>query len=147
MSRRKSWTAGFVLAAAALPLLVGCGGDSVKTYPLKGKIVFKGKGGNLRQLVGGHVRLQSVSDASLMPVGEIEDDGTFSIGTIVKEKGLAGAPAGQYKARIELRPLDDEEESRRRVIPAKYEDFDKSGLTVTVPASGDFVIELIPLGR
>jgi hypothetical protein len=126
--------------AALLPVLAGCGESGPPVHQVSGKVVFKGKG-NLRQLVGGKVRFQSTADPKLMPVGSIEDDGSFSLGTMHQDKELRGVPAGTYKARVEPRPADDEE-AARAPIDRKYLEFDKSGLTFTVPAPGEIVIEV-----
>jgi hypothetical protein len=140
----------FFGAAAALTLLPGCGGGgdgAPRTHPVSGKVVFKGKPGNFRQLVGGKVRFQSTSDPSLIAVGTIEDDGTFALGTPFKEKGLGGVPAGTYKARVELPATDNEDTPQRLPFHPKYLDFHKSGLTFTVPVTGEILIEVERPGR
>jgi hypothetical protein len=121
-------------------IVAGCGPSGPQTYPVQGKVVFKGKGGKVQQLAGSKVWLQSVADPSLAAVGEIEDDGSFSLGTYLKEKSYQGVPAGQYKGRIEP-PADDEEgKPLRGLIHPRYHDFDKSGITCTVPLAGELVI-------
>jgi hypothetical protein len=132
-----SWILGL---AAALALLIGCGESGPPVHQVNGKVVFKGKS-NMRQLAGGKVRFQSTTDAELMPVSAIEDDGSFSLGTFYKEKELRGVPAGTYKARLEPRRADDEG-APRPAINSKYLDFATSGLTFTVPTSGELVIEV-----
>ncbi|MCI0639261.1 MAG: hypothetical protein L0Y70_09305 [Gemmataceae bacterium] len=130
---------GVVVFAAAV-FTSGCGGSSVTVYPFKGKVVYKGKG-IVRQLAGTLIRLQSTSDAKLTPMGTIEDDGSFTIGTIIDQKDLPGVPAGQYKARLE--PLDDDDGNPRlNLFHRKYLEFEKSGLSYTVPVSGEITIEL-----
>src|SRR5262249_27292746 len=136
----------FLCLCGLLLLAAGCGDSAPKAYPVQGKVVFKGKGGPGSGLVGGRVRLQSMTDPTLMPVGEIEDGGSFSIGTRWKDKDLRGVPAGQYKVRVEP-PGDDEDRRQRTVLDPKYRDFDKSNLTITVPHSGEFVLEVGPPGR
>ena len=44
--------------------------------------------------------------------------------------------------RAEPRRDDDDDDKRRPPIHAKYLDYDKSGLTFTVPASGEILIEV-----
>jgi hypothetical protein len=141
-------SAAYVLfALAVLALTAGCGDSALKTYPVTGKVVFKDKAGGVHRLKGGRVRFQSTSDPDLTAVGEIEDEGVFSLGALLKEKELSGGvPAGQYKARVEP-PRDDEGKSRRGLIHPRYEDFDKSGLTFTVPVSGELVITVEGPGR
>ncbi len=133
----------FLFAAVAiLPLLAGCGSSGPKVYPVEGKVVFKGKGGDMRHLIGGKVRFQSTTDPKVSPVGSIEDDGVFSMGTLADEKSLPGVPAGTYKARIEPpRGGEVDEDAPPAPIHPKYMDFDKSGLVFTVPTQGEIVIE------
>ena len=143
MSRRLPASARLAwIPLAALALAAGCGPTGPETHPVQGKIVFKEKGGNLRQLAGGKVFFQSTSDPSLTAVGEIDDSGAFTMGITLKEKNYAGVPAGQYKARVEPPPDDDEGKPRRGLFNAKYQDFDKSKLSFTVPVSDPIVIEL-----
>lgn len=131
-----------LMGLLAMPLggLGGCGERGPQTFPVQGKVVFKGKSGNVGQLAGGNVRVQSIADPSLTAVGEIADDGSFSLGAYIKDKGYPGVPAGQYKARVD--PPEDDEEGLplRGIIHPKYQDFDKSGLTFTVPLPGELVI-------
>jgi hypothetical protein len=137
-----------LLALAVLALAAGCGGDSTpRTYPVKGKIVFKDKSGKVHLLAGGKVRFLSTSDPQLKPVGEIEDDGSFSMGTMWQEKGLPGVPEGQYKVRIEVPTDDDEGKPLRGLIHTKYENFDKSGLSVTVPVDREVILTVERPGR
>ena len=128
------------LALGLALVAAGCGDSGPPVYPVKGKVVFKGKG-NMRQLVGGMVRFQATSDPKLTPVGEIEDGGVFTLGTVMDTKGRPGVPAGTYKARVEPRRFDGEEPARGAIHP-KYQDFDQSKLSFTVPVSGEIVIEV-----
>ena len=142
MCSRRLTIVAALCAGLALPLvLAGCGSSGPKVYPVQGKVVFKGKGGNMRHLIGGKVRFRSTSDAGLTAVGSIEDDGVFSMAAIQNEKGLTGVPAGAYKARVEL-PRSEDDDAPRVPIHPKYLDFDKSGLEVTVPTQGDVILEV-----
>ena len=87
-----------LFGSSVMVLAAGCGDGSPKVYPVQGKVVFKGQPGNLRWLSGGKVRCQSIADANVAPVGAIEDDGSFTLGTIFNGKGLPGVPAGQRHA-------------------------------------------------
>jgi hypothetical protein len=128
-----------VCLALAIPALAGCGGGppKIEGTAVRGKVVYKGKG-KVAQLAQGKVRLRTNADPNLVIVGIIEEDGTFTIGASAPGKSAGGVPAGQYKARIEP-PLDDEGRPRRVVHP-RYMDFDKSGLTVTVPPPGEVTL-------
>jgi len=85
----------FSLTALALSLLflVGCGGPSVKTVPVRGKVTVKGQPVN-----DGNVTLvpASGSDAKgVLSAGQIKN-GEYTIYTAGKE----GAPEGQYKVTV-----------------------------------------------
>ena len=128
-----------VCVALALVGLGGCGGGTTKIEgtAVRGKVVYKGKG-NVAQLANGMVRLRSDADPNLVIMGWIEEDGTFAVGASAPGKSPGGVPAGRYKARVEP-PLDDEGRPRRVVHP-KFMDFDKSGLTVSVPPPGEVTL-------
>jgi hypothetical protein len=121
-----------------LALAAGCGDSLPKTYPVKGWGVYKGKGGDLQWLAYGTVRCQSAADPKLTGQGTIEEDATFALGTYFEEKGVGGVPAGEYKVRVEP-PEVMEGKSIPGILHPKYRSFDKSGLTITVPVSGEVV--------
>src|SRR5207237_5036985 len=79
----------------------GCGaGKQQSAYPVTGKVVYKGTGEPVPRLSGGYVCLEAVADPNNKPVGEIEDDGTFFLGTVVEGKNLGGVLPGEYRVRI-----------------------------------------------
>ena len=130
-------------ALVCLAMLYGCGSGGPPVHVVKGKIVYKGKG-NVADLANGTVTFQSTSNANVKSVGSIEDDGSFLLGTFHEGKELPGVLAGVYKARVQP-PRDDSDDDNpnpRLPIHRKYLDFDKSGLTFTVPVSGEIVIEV-----
>lgn len=133
----------FVLAVFFCELN-GCGPAAPKTYPVNGKITFKGKSGTFSRLVGGKVWFQSISDSNAMAIGVIDEDGSFSMNMYIpnEKKGYQGVIAGQYKARIETAP-DEDRKAPRPAIEPKFEDFDKSGLKFTVPDDGSYLIEVV----
>jgi hypothetical protein len=130
-----------VLLLAVVLLTVGCGGSQPRGEPISGKVVFKGKPGRLDLLARGRVRFQSETDPSLLVAGVIEEDGSFAVGAFSEGKALDRIPAGRYKVRIDL-PPDDDGNPLRGLIHPKYQDFNKSGLTVTVPPPGEVVLEV-----
>lgn len=129
----------FTVAGAAL--VAGCGSSGPPVHEVKGKVVYKGKG-NISDLSNGIVHFQNTSDANLKAVGAIEDDGSFAMAMFYKDKELPGVMAGTYKARVQPPRDDSEEDNPRLPIQRKYTDFDKSGLTFTVPVSGEIVIHV-----
>ena len=129
-------------------LLIGCGSGGptppFKTHPVTGKVVFKG--GRQDKLERGKVWFQSTADKDVQAVGQITDDGTFTMSALQKDKAWAGVPAGDYKVKIDP-PLDDQRNKQWGLIHLKYLDFDKSGIRVTVPVKGELVIEVARPGR
>lgn len=139
--------AGAVLtvAAALLTGLSGCHeGDrpkvGVPTYPAAGKVV-RADGSPLS---GGIVTFVPGDAKSPKAAGPIARDGTFSLNT----EGIApGAPAGEFKVRIELDPEDGMSPIGRKKglpFPARYTKETTSRLTATVQAEGtnDFTFTL-----
>jgi hypothetical protein len=122
----------FVLALT----LAGCGepvgGTRNETlYPVKGQVLLA----NGKPLSGGTVVFIPVSGQDASPRGEIDPGGNFNM----KTRDQDGAPAGNYKVRIEP-PLSALKKGKNGLadvrslpFPSKYADEDgDSGLTATV---------------
>ncbi|HEY1375237.1 MAG TPA: hypothetical protein VGF55_00495 [Gemmataceae bacterium] len=120
-------------------LLAGCSSNRSAAPAVAGKVVHKK--GDVGKLAGGHVRLKSETDPSLAVSGSIEDDGSFTLGAYSAGKALTEIPAGQYKVRVDP-PKDDDGNPKRGLIQPRYQDFNKSGLKVTIPPPGELVIEV-----
>lgn len=126
MTRR----AVFVVLFAAL----GCGGaDGVKTHPVEGKVVFKGKG-DVSQLAGYRVNFETVGEPRVAGSGEVAADGTFSVWCYLDGQDREGLPAGEYRVCIGPPRSDDGEPPRPSLLHPRYASFTKSGLKVTVSA-------------
>lgn len=136
-----------ILSCAMVVLggLGGCGGSDlpsvgVETYPVAGKVV-RADGS---PLPGGIVTFVSSDPKAPRASGPIAGDGTFSLNT----EGIApGAPAGDFKVRIELDPEGDMrslQSKRGRPFPAKYLKESTSLLTATVEpkSSNEFTFTL-----
>jgi hypothetical protein len=123
--------------------LVGCGSSSPRTYPAKGKVLFKGKG-DVRRLAGHYVQVESTADPKLKGVGEVEADGTFNLGCFIDGKGLPGLPEGSYRAYLQPPDEDDEDRPRRpALVPTRYLNATTSGWQFNVVSGGnDFVLEI-----
>jgi hypothetical protein len=123
-------------------LLTGCGGGSLKTYPVRGKVVLAD--GDVRQLAGSHVEFMLESDPTVRASGQIQSDGSFTVQTLHEGKIQSGAPEGSYKARILLSDEDDEGRPRRGPKPVhpRFLDFSTSGLSYQVPAGGDITVNV-----
>src|SRR5438046_1784224 len=104
--RRGRRLAGVVCAALALLGAAGCHWQKTPTaYPVSGRVVLKGTGEAVPRLGGGYVSLESLTDPNNKPVGQIEDDGTFFLGTVVEGQNLGGVLPGEYRVRVV--PPDD----------------------------------------
>jgi len=126
-------------------LMLGCRGkaDAPKapfdTLPVEGKVAFKEGKGRINRLERGKVWFKSKSDAKVEAVGTIDGEGAFTLSTLTSERAWPGVPPGQYKVRLEV-PLDDDRNPQTDIVLAKYLDYDKSGIVVSVPVPSDFTI-------
>ena len=123
------WLAG--LAVAAGLGVTGCGHSdglpSLQVYEVKGKVLLS----DGKPLTTGYVYfVPKNGDLPLTPSGEIGPDGTFSV--VTGGSGV-GAPAGEYKLRIEAPPVRTSKK-QKPLVPQKYTDEDSSNLIVTVRA-------------
>ena len=137
------------VAVLALAGLAGCGdsGSSSSTspppkepvHPVQGKVVLA----DGKPLTKGTVTFVPVKEAGRLATGEIQSDGTYTLGT--KDLG-AGAPEGDYRVKVEsplTAPMPGKAKESRVVVPPKYQDEDTSGLKVTVKAGpNDIPIQL-----
>jgi hypothetical protein len=136
MSRtRPVWPRPLVgtVCAVLAALAAGCAaGGKPKTYPVRGKVVYKGTGQAAARLAGGTVVLESVADPKGAQVrGVIDDDGTFSLGSVIDNQSVGGAPPGDYRVRIQLADPGRRPAARSPIDP-RFLSFDKSGLRVAV---------------
>jgi len=93
-----TWILSMVAAFAAVGF-TGCAG--LKTYPVKGKVVFKG---GRPVTSGGRIEFQSTSDPQVKATGWIElKDGSFSLTTYKQGKKIEGALEGPHSVVVELR--------------------------------------------
>jgi hypothetical protein len=129
--RRLRWAGGLVLVASAA--MAGCSrSDALPTYQVydvKGKVLLA----DGTPLNGGLITFVPKGDLPVSPSGEIGPDGTFSI---VTGGSGQGAPAGEYKVRIET-PQIPRAKNKKPVVPPKYNDEDSSDLAVTVRAESN----------
>jgi hypothetical protein len=119
------------LLAAALMLLAGCAKPTKKVVTVTGTVTYNG-----HQLKAGIVKFQAPNgDFALAPIGP---DGQFIMTDVVpgdQKVSYMGAPMssgnsdGSRNAPAE-KPV---------AVPAKFGDFDTSGVTVTVPDTGGAV--------
>jgi hypothetical protein len=127
---------GLVIALSSS--LAGCGSNdavlsSMKTYPVKGKVVL----GDGKPLTSGVV-VFAAPEKGMEFEAPLDSEGAFS----VKSSYGDGAPEGTYKIRIQAdvtKPGEAKGRSRRAAAnlpyPAKYGDETTSGLTAVVKPS------------
>jgi hypothetical protein len=125
---RASWLG--VLTLAAWTGLAGCRNQSdslpsLTVYEVKGKVLLA----DGKPLSQGWVYFVPKGDLTVTPSGVIGPDGTFSV---VTGGSGDGAPAGEYKVRIETPGVQAPTKSKKSLFPFKYTDEDSSGLLVTV---------------
>ncbi len=111
--------------------VAGCGQGSFRTgpdYPVKGKVLLA----DGKPLRSGRVVFVS-SATALSYMGRIGDDGGFEL----KQGDRVGAPAGDYKVRVEVDETSlpkSRGKSSNLPFPPRYRDEDTSKLTATVKA-------------
>ena len=123
-------------------VLAGCGGSGIKTHPVVGKI--ETQSGDITPLAGHTVEVALDTSPEVRASGEIRDDGSFVLETLQGGKVLRGAVPGTYKARI---VLSDDDASKRmlaaKTVPPRYLQFEKSGLSVHVPAGENVTFKIL----
>jgi len=126
-----------------LACLTGCGSGESQAVTVTGKVVYKGTGEPAGLLAGGFVCLQSVAEAENKPMGQIEDDGTFFLGTTVGSKSLGGVLPGDYRVRVVPPQKSSGRATTRGLIEPRYLSFEKSGISKTiVPGKNEITIEV-----
>lgn len=145
---RLGWLRGWVGSALVLVLLAGCGQSGTKVYPVRGKLVYKGKGG-VAWLAGGQVHFESVAEPKVTASGEIEEDGSFAVWSYVDRKDREGLPAGEYRVCVIPPGRDGDDEAPRRVglLHPRYQNFDTSKLSVTVTPGANTPTVEVEAGR
>jgi hypothetical protein len=107
------------------------------TVPLEGRIEFT-KGGNVKALADQSVVLQfeSVDQPGVVAFGSIMEDGAFIMGTQTDEGGKAGVVPGTHRVRLNA------DQTSARLVAPQFLSYDKSGIKVTVPTTGELVIKV-----
>lgn len=124
-----------------LGAVLGCGANSPKTHSVAGKIELQR--GDVSLLAGSTLEVSLASDPTIRGFGTIQPDGSFRLQSLQAGELRTGVQEGHYIARII--PNDEDSESRKRAMKAvspKYLQFNRSGLTVDVPAENDITLTL-----
>ena len=122
------------LGLVVLFLLVGCGSDGVRTYPVTGTVTFP----DGTPLAGGLVQFRSVTGEHRVGArGPIQQDGSYQLGTF--ESG-DGAVEGDHEVLVTPPPFEGDRDEVRfvpEIIHRKHTSFSTSGLRYTVSPDGD----------
>ena len=97
--KRDRWRRAGPLALVLILAIGGCQGAQAtrpKTYPVHGKIMYKGG----EPLTGGTVQFQSVADSSFTTMAEIQQDGTFTLFTLINNKKYLGSLPGDHRVTV-----------------------------------------------
>jgi hypothetical protein len=109
--------------------VMGCSNSQalpvLKVHEVKGKVLLA----DGKPLIDGWIYFVPNGALTLTPSGRIGSDGSFSISTGGSGEG---APAGDYKIRIESPLYQTTKKAKKPVFPFKYTDEDGSGIVVTV---------------
>lgn len=134
---------GMLAATVAIALLQVSGCSGLKTYPVKGKVVFEK--GDLNRLAGSAVEFVKDNDPNVRASGEIQADGSFSMATLAGGRPKPGAVEGTHLARIYLTGEEEPQVLFRKAgIDPRFLNFKTSGLIVKVPAEGDVTLKVTP---
>jgi hypothetical protein len=133
--QRACW---YGLAPVLAMVVTGCG---TKTYPVRGKVVFKEDGQPVRG--GVTIWFESTEPPYARAAGVVDGEGNFYLSTV---RDGSGALRGEHRIRFEPAvPYADataEEALARRMHP-RFREYRTSGLKQTiVPGDNQFVIEV-----
>jgi hypothetical protein len=96
---------------------LGCSGRGAgavpATYPADGLVTYK----DGRPFTGGTIQFQPVGDSSFSVVGEIQENGSFTLHTIKNQSKAAGAVPGTYRVTI-TPPLPADHRPVQPIMPA-----------------------------
>ena len=124
-----------VFSAWAL-VLTGCGGG---LKPVHGKVTLP----DGQPAAGSLVVFESEGEGNALTArGEVQADGSYRLGTLQPGDGV---PPGKYRVLIAPPAAANAEAPTRPPFPAKYSDFQTSGLEyqVTTDKDNEFQIQLV----
>lgn len=124
-----------LLLGAALPVLVGCGGDSFTVKPVSGRVTLNGK-----PYAKGVVAFQPIGDKENPNPGPgstayTDSDGRFTLQINPQTPGaVVGTHRVQFWTQMSVASANDEGTGWREPIPARYNM--ESNESFVVPAEG-----------
>lgn len=123
-------------------VLLGCSNEP-RTYPTKGKVVFKEDG----KPFSGLIYFEEVKPPHTRSMAYIQNDGTFVLSTV---REGSGSVAGEQVVRVDMDIPDGPGFANKgRVVHPKYLEFSTSPLRVTVDPGkeNNFTIEIEKPGK
>jgi hypothetical protein len=140
-NRNATWAVGISGILATIFLgLASCGKaptNGLKTIPVQGRVTFT-KGGVVKTLYDrqGIIVFDSVEQPGMRAIGEIQEDGSFTVSTVKDGVSTSGAVEGTHRVRLDL------DDSATRFVAPQFLDFQKSGITVKVPSDQPIEIKV-----
>lgn len=110
---------------ALLPFSSGC--SEQKTFPVEGKLTFKG-GADAKDLAGYGITFES-QEQKVSASGEVQADGTFKLSTFTEGDG---AVPGKHKVAVTPKQPELDKPSPKPLIDLRYADPAQSGIEVEV---------------
>jgi len=128
ITRLAALVIGALLWLGLLVLQVGCSrGSTPKTYPVQGKVVYKG---NQQPLGQGTVLFESVSEPKVQASGELQPDGSFELAS---DMGKPGTVPGEHRVMIQPPFL---ETGQKPLVHRRFTSYATSKLRAAVNAGG-----------
>lgn len=120
----------------------GCGGGGLKTYPVKGKIVFDK--GDATLLAGSTLHARRETEP-VDATGEIREDGNFELATRGPDgRSVLGAPEGSYQAWIRFNTDDASEEAQFKKTKLDPKFLKAGALSFKVPIDSEVTLTVTP---
>ena len=127
-----------LVVLALMVLQAGCSRDTTpKTYPVQGKVVYKG---SQQPLTQGTVLFESVSEPKVQASGELQPDGSFELAS---DLGKPGTVPGEHRVLIQPPFM---ETGQKPILQKRFTSYATSKLRATVNPGGknDVTLEVEP---
>jgi hypothetical protein len=106
-----------IFAGLGAVSLSGCGTDSTTplTFRVDGKVV---RNDNTPYTGGGHIEFRNTANPQHTSLGQIGEDGSFTLKTIAGSRSLDGAQEGEH--RVTVTPAGDGQKTRAMQLKKRY---------------------------
>jgi hypothetical protein len=110
-----------------------------KVHPVKGRFVLS-NGGSLKPLADRQsaVQFESVEHPGVRAIGDLQEDGSFTVTTFQEGVTSPGAVEGSHRVRLLI------DEQATEYVSPQFERFETSGVVVKVPSEQEIVIKVWP---